>query len=149
MNMHKLLFKALLTVMPLALCATASATPVTGTLELNGTVRVTSNTIDWFPVGGTTGTAIVAPSSTGTFSALVGQTVTEKDLSQASFPTSGFAPLDGFETVGTIDFVLQDILSCAELGPNYTCAAGPTGRARCWQWATERATERTTTTSPG
>lgn len=107
----------------------AQAVPITGTLDISGAVIIWGGSnpaqIDWVaPVGGGFGVATVEDTSTGVFAPLVGAPVIEKDLLASSFPTSGFAPLDMFEQLGTYDFVLRDIRSCAELGPAVVCAAG-------------------------
>jgi hypothetical protein len=44
-------------------------------------------------------------------------------------PTTGFPPLDQFETISaipTVNFVLQDINACSEIGGGTTCNAGAT-----------------------
>ena len=109
----------------------AQAVPITGTLDITGAVTIWGGAnpaqIDWNPVGGGTGTATVSGTSTGTFTPFAGTTVIEKDLLASLFPTSGFAPLDFFEQLvaaPNINFVLQDILSCGELGAFVLCAAG-------------------------
>lgn len=109
----------------------ADAAVITGTLDISGAVQVVAlpggeTLLDFLPVGPPSGTAVVEPTSTGTFFGIGGFDIM-LDLSSAVFPTSGFAPLDQFQTLTalpTINFVLEDILSCSELGPFVACAAG-------------------------
>jgi hypothetical protein len=125
--MRKLIVGALTIVALAALPKPADAAIISGTLDIAGAVRITaeangSTTIDWQnPVD-------VQGTSTGSFLG-IGGTDTMIDLNSAVFPTSGFPPLNQFQTLSarpTFDFVLQDIQSCAELGPFVTCAAGAT-----------------------
>jgi hypothetical protein len=108
----------------LALLPRASeAGAITGILDIAGAITVTeTGTIDWGSDGGTTGVVNVINTTTlknGAGPILNFGTATEKDLNIASQPTTGFAPLDLFETLSadpTINFVLTDILSCVEIG---------------------------------
>lgn len=114
-----------LSLLPLA----AEAGVLTGTLDIAGSVKVTPTSIDWASDGGTTGVVQVQNTSTFANGGVVINTgtATEKDLNLASFPTAGFPPLTLFETLSaapTINFVLQDIFSCPEVGGGTTCDAG-------------------------
>ena len=119
----------------MALASAAEAAPITGVLDITGGVIIRSNpsTIDWTPAGGGSGIAQIQDTSTGTFENYDNGNgvVTEVDLLESAFPTTGFAPLASFEVASApglpnINFSLTDIMSCAELGAGYTCAAGPT-----------------------
>ena len=124
-----------LTILSLAvLPKPAEAAVITGTLDISGAVSVIAlpggqTLLDFLPLGGGVGITVVEPTSTGTFAGIGGTDII-KDLSSAVFPTTGFAPLDKFQTLSalpTVNFVLEDILACTELGPFVTCpaAAGP------------------------
>jgi PEP-CTERM motif len=130
--MRKLIVVSLIILGLAALPKPANAEPITGTLDISGAVRITDigggqTLIDWLPLLGGTGTADVEATSTGTFLG-IGGTDTMVDLSSAVFPVTGFAPLNQFQTLSArtdINFVLQDILSCPELGPFVACPTGP------------------------
>jgi hypothetical protein len=120
-------------VLSLALLPQASeAGVITGILDFSGAIRVnTSGQIDFGNNGfGTAGVFNVANTTTlqnGGGPVLNFGTVSDKDLSAAAQPTTGFAPLDLFESLSadpTIDFVLTDILSCAEIAGAASCPFG-------------------------
>jgi hypothetical protein len=118
-------------ILSLALLPQASeAGVITGTLDIGGAITVTNTgVIDFGSNGGTTGVLAVQPTSTFLDGATLvnSGTATEKDLTDAAQPTSGFAPLNQWETLSaipTINFILLDINSCAEIGG--ICAAGAT-----------------------
>lgn len=78
------------------------------------------------PLGGGTGDAIIQATSTGSFALLAGTIDRMKDLNIAVVGGAGL-PLDFFQTLlaePTWNFVLEDVLSCGELGPNVDCAFG-------------------------
>jgi hypothetical protein len=138
--MRKLLFVTTVIAALVVLPKPAHATVITGTLQIFGDVRVNATTIDWFPVGGTTGTVEVGASSTGTFVPYQGTDVIEKDLVLAGFtqpggpgtflvPNTISGEIDAFELLGTsllptIDFVLQQVAVCSQVGGGTTCPTG-------------------------
>jgi len=135
-TMRKLIVVSLTILALAALPKPADASVITGTLDISGSVRIEDlgggqTLIDWVPLGGTTGTAVVEPTSTGFFTCVAGTCGFDiiKDLSSVTHPTSGFDPLSEFQTLTaegweTVNFVLEDILACDELGPFVACAAG-------------------------
>lgn len=147
-TMRKLIVGALTIVALAALPKPADAAIITGILDIAGPVRITaeangSTTIDW----ASSNPVLVQGTSTGSFAG-IGGTDTMIDLNSAVQPTSGFAPLNQFQTLSarpTFDFVLQDILSCVELGPSQTCAAGPTSAFGFAQVGTGAAASTTVT----
>jgi hypothetical protein len=114
----------------LASAASADALTLSGTLDVNGGVRVTPTTIDFDPTGAG-GLENIAATSTftvnGTLVTPCNDCVDAKDLDNATFPVSGFdEPLDFYEQLDqfpTLNFQLQDILSCGELGGG-VCSLG-------------------------
>jgi hypothetical protein len=111
----------------------AGAEPIVGTLDLSGNnVRVTATTIDWFALGGTSGTIGVTGGTdyfgaTGPYGSLIGQTDTLLDLDLATAPPGDpFDPIDEFQTVSTtgLDFTLTRIAKCGEGGIPQLCLAG-------------------------
>jgi hypothetical protein len=109
----------------------ADAALVEGILDIEGSVIVTADgLIDWTPPeGGGFGEATISPTSTGTFAGYGGESVFELDLNMTDQPANApFEPLEFFESfehpdLAEINFVLEDILTCAEIG-GQTCAAG-------------------------
>jgi PEP-CTERM motif len=100
----------------------AHADVITGQLDFSGGVTVTAaGQIMWLEPLTVTGTSILFNGAT----LINSGTVTELDLDSNVQSTSGFEPLDQFQTLSAdpnIDFVLEDIFSCAEIGG--TCATG-------------------------
>jgi hypothetical protein len=129
--MRKFVGLAFIAVVGLLMPRPVAAGPLVNNAELdfNGSVRITfEGMIDWIPpIGGGNGTATVQPTSTLSFAALAGTTVTEQDLSAALFPTGPagtFAPLANFETLAaqpTTNFTLTGINACT-----INCVAGAT-----------------------
>jgi PEP-CTERM motif-containing protein len=131
-NMKKALFQAMAVATLAILPATAQAVPITGTLDLVGSVRVTATTIDWHPVGGTTGFALITGGS-DYFAPLVGSVATELDLAgvPVGVQLNGGLGLPGFETFGGsplpgLNFILDIIYSCEQASTNEAveCDAG-------------------------
>jgi PEP-CTERM motif len=111
----------------------ANATTFSGVLDVDGGVIVDATTIDFTPPPGTGfGLQNIAATTTfevGGVAVLSGPAlVLAKDLDQVAFPVSGFdTPLDFSEQLlqfPTVNFQLQDILSCGELGGGLTCTLG-------------------------
>jgi uncharacterized protein (TIGR03437 family) len=69
-----------LTLLILAAGALLPAAPISGTLDMTGSVAIGFTTIDWFPAGGGTGTFLVEPSSTGSFAPLAATAGSAADL---------------------------------------------------------------------
>jgi hypothetical protein len=119
------------TLLPMA----AQATTLSGQLDVGGGVIVTATTIDFTPAGGGVGDENIINTSTftvgGTLVTPCSDCITAKDLDQTLFPVSGFTtPLDNYELLDqfpTLNFQMQDILSCGELG-GLVCSLG-TGSA--------------------
>jgi len=109
---------------------TSEAGAITGTLNIGGDVRINAaGTIDFGANGGANGIFTVSATSTlknGVVTINSG-TASEKDLDGAVQTVNiPFAPLDLFETLSaspTVNFVLRDIKSCAEIGGGTTCPA--------------------------
>lgn len=78
----------------------ASAAPITGVLNITGAANVSATTIDWIPLGGTTGEFVVVFPSSGYFSGIDipvnDNTGDSTDLPAGPFPVVGF--LDNFTT---------------------------------------------------
>ena len=111
----------------------AGAEPIVGTLDLSGNnVRVTGTTIDWFALGGTSGTIGVTGGTdyfgaTGPYGSLIGQIDTLLDLDLATAPPGDrFDPIEEFQTVSNtgLDFTLTRIAKCGEGGIPQLCLAG-------------------------
>ena len=123
-TMRKLLFVPLIVLSLAAMPKPAEAAVIEGILDISGSVSVVAigggNTLlDWLAP------AVVEGTSTGSFAGL-GGTDTMVDLDSGTFPVSGFAPLDFFQTLSaqpTWNFVLQDILDCDQVGGGTTCPA--------------------------
>ena len=120
-TMRKLLFIPLI-VLSLAALPKPAEAAIIGQLDIAGSVIVFA-----LPAGETLidfqGPAAVEVTSDGIFAG-IGGTDTLIDLSSAIFPTSGFAPLSNFQTLSALpnlNFILEDIVSCPELGAAFTC----------------------------
>ena len=114
-----------------ASAASANALTLEGQLDVAGSVVVTPTAIDFEPAGTGTGLQDVETSTTftvnGTPVAPCDDCVIAKDLTQAIAPVNEpFEPVDFYEQLlqfPTLNFQLQDVLSCAELGGG-TCSLG-------------------------
>jgi hypothetical protein len=136
--MRKLIVGALSILALAALPKPAEASQIVGTLQVSGGAAIINigggqTLIDF---GVVQGCSVVPPAGTGCldiqvqgtegfFVPLTNEFDIVKDLSSAAFPTTGFAPLNQFQTITntTVNFVLQDILSCPELGAGFVCLA--------------------------
>jgi hypothetical protein len=103
----------------------AQADVITGILDISGAVTVTNTgQIIW------DNPLAVEPTSTLMNGATLINTGTDTSLdldSSVQTTDPDFAPLDQFQTLSAdpnIDFVLEDILSCTEIGGTNTCDAG-------------------------
>ena len=130
-NMKKALVQAIAVATLVILPATAQAVPIVGTLDLIGGVRVTADTIDWLPVEGGTGTALILGTSNGYFSVLSGDTAIEMDLSGLPVGVTLGTGIPGFQTFpGTdlpgLNFILDIIVSCGQssMDPDEECVLG-------------------------
>jgi hypothetical protein len=129
--MAKFVFSLLTAAGIVASAASADALTLTGVLDVEGGVRVTPTTVDFIPVGTGVGDEDIQSSSTfrvnGVLVTPCSDCVTAKDLDSVAFPVTGFTtPLDFYEQLDqfpTLNFQLQDILSCEELGGG-VCAIG-------------------------
>jgi len=71
----------------LFLASPAAGTPITGVLNVSGSVTVTGTVIDWWPLAGGSGDVTVGSSSTGSFAG-IGGTGTMLDLDSTVSPTN-------------------------------------------------------------
>ena len=135
--MRKLLVVSLTILGLAALPKPANASEIVGTLQIAGGATIVNlgggeTLIDWevidtCPLGaapaGTGCMDIVNFGTTGFFADLDLEFDIIKDLDSGDFPVTGFDPLDMFQTITntTVNFVLQDILSCSELDGPFIC----------------------------
>jgi hypothetical protein len=132
-HMKKAIFTAIAVASLAILPATAQAVPITGTIDLVGAVRITSNGIDWLTggstPGGTTGDAIVTASS-GYFDPLnFGDDALELDFAGVPIGVGGqnISGFETFEDMPGVNFTLDTILACGQtsLNPAVECILGP------------------------
>jgi hypothetical protein len=122
------------------LAAPAGAAPITGVLNITGAASVTADTIDWIPLGGTTGEFVIMFPSSGYFTGIDipvnDNTGASLDLPAGPFPVEGF--LDDFTTPNpeyddlsfTLEgFVLPVVPVCGT--PDGTGVAGDTAGESC------------------
>jgi len=106
-----------------------SASPITGTFNIDGTITVTPTTISWqlSTAPFTAQKATIGPAATGDFSGLAGTTVTIRNLNNATEPVGvtfaqqpfiSFDAAPSFPTLN-INFIFGGIYSSAQ------CAASP------------------------
>ncbi len=115
--------------------ASLSASTISGTFNIAGTITVTQNAIDWtennppFPAM----KAIIGPGATGSFAALSGTTITIEDLDRTTAPVgTAFGPqmfitFDADPTLPAldIDMIFQGIYGTAQ------CIAPPAVGQQC------------------
>lgn len=128
------LVKALcLSVCLLAVLAVPShATPITGVLDISGSVAVGATTIDWLPVGTGTGGFMIEPASSGFWSALAGTTGTAKDLDVSVQPVGSMFLLPSYMTFAAMPNLSFD-LTMIQPGvfSSAACGAPPAAGQNC------------------
>jgi hypothetical protein len=136
-HMRRLGFGLLSAAILALLTSPASALTLEGILEVNGGVRVDQTTIDFTPLGGGEGLQNIPGPGVSTFevngvlAVNCSNCVVAQDLSQLDQPVNPteenpFQIVDFYEQLlqfPTLNFQLQDILSCGELG-GLVCALG-------------------------
>jgi PEP-CTERM motif len=131
--MRKLIATIFATLSLAVLPSLAVAEPIVGQIDLSGNnVRVTGTTIDWFALGGGTGTIDVTGAvgyfgATGPYGSLIGEIDTLLDLNLAVAPPGDpFDPIDEFQTISNtgLNFTLDRIATCEESGIPALCPAG-------------------------
>jgi len=131
--MRKFIATTFATLSLAALPALAAADPIVGQIDLSGNnVHVTGTAIDWFALGGGTGTIGVTGGlgyfgATGPYGSLIGETDTLLDLNLALAPPGDpFDPIGEFQTISNtgLNFTLTRIATCEESGIPALCPAG-------------------------
>lgn len=115
-----------------AIAVPSHATPITGVLDISGSVAVGATTIDWLPLGTGTGVFKVEPASSGFWSALAGTTGTAKDLDVTVQPVGSTFLLPGYLTFAAMPNLSFD-LTFIQPGvfPPTDCGAPPAAGQNC------------------
>jgi hypothetical protein len=112
-----------------------SASPITGTFDIAGTITVTPTTITWVLNSApfTPNQATIGPGSTGDFAPLAGTTVTIEDLNSATEPVNVSFPAQKFITFNAApSFPTLDInFIYAGLYSSTNCFAAPAVGQTC------------------
>ncbi len=112
--------------------APASADTIWGTLNITGSVAVGATTIDWFPLGGGTGTFKVEPTSTGSFAPLADTSGTAKDLDVITEPVGSPFSLMDFLTFSAMPSWHFDLMYIDPgVFGSADCAAAPAAGQTC------------------
>jgi len=110
------------------------ASPISGTVNINGSVGVTGSLIDFqLPIGGPNGAFIVGDTgNTGSFAGLAGTTGSILDLNVAAQPVGSSFLLPGFITFAAMPNIRFDLTSIAAgTFPGTQCAAAPAAGQIC------------------